>query len=135
MKTQTRILLGLSALIFGAVACYGVLEFSSDYILRARDSEAKTVLSSYATAQRAFFTEYQRYSNDAQAIGYSPEGKLRGKLYTYREELPSKVVSLISRDQEPFINQDGFRVLYVMDQDDEIRIFSIDQNKVVSRLK
>lgn len=135
MKTKTRIFLGISISIFGAIACFSFLEFYSEYILKARDSEAKTNLSSYAMAQDAFFKEYQRYSKDTESIGYSQEGNLRGRLYISRESLPAEVVRLISLDQEPFVDQNAFRVLYVMGSGSEIRVFSIDQNKVVSRLK
>lgn len=135
MKKQTRVLLGLCILIFGAVAGYSFLQFFSESILRARDSEAKTILSSYVSAQDAFFTEYHSYSKKPEAIGYSPEGKLRGKLYTSRDELPAEVSRLIYQNQEPYIDQNSFRVLYVMGEGSDIRIFSVDQKKVFSRLR
>jgi hypothetical protein len=135
MKKQTRVLVGLCILVFGAIACYSFLQFFSEYILRARDSEAKTVLSSYVAAQNAFFTEYHSYSKQAEAIGYSAEGKLSGKLYTSRDDLPAEVSRLIYQSQEPYIAQDSFRVLYVMGEGSDIRIFSVDQKKVFSRLR
>lgn len=47
------------------------------YMAKARQSEAKTQLSSLYTAEKAFFAEYTAYDSRFQAIGYSPEGKLR----------------------------------------------------------
>lgn len=44
---------------------------------KARQSEAKTQLSSLYTAQKAFFAEYTAYDSRFQATGYSPEGNLR----------------------------------------------------------
>lgn len=47
------------------------------YMAKARQSEAKTQLSSLYTAEKAFFAEYTAYDSRFGAIGYSPEGKLR----------------------------------------------------------
>lgn len=47
------------------------------YMAKARQSEAKTQLSSLYTAEKAFFAEYTAYDARFAAIGYSPEGKLR----------------------------------------------------------
>jgi type IV pilus assembly protein PilA len=47
------------------------------YMAKARQSEAKTQLSSLYTAEKAFFAEYTAYDPRFLAIGYSPEGKLR----------------------------------------------------------
>ena len=47
------------------------------YMAKARQSEAKTQLSSLYTAEKAFNAEYAAYDNRFGAIGYSPEGNLR----------------------------------------------------------
>lgn len=47
------------------------------YMAKARQSEAKTQLSSLYTAEKAFFAEYTAYDPRFLAVGYSPEGKLR----------------------------------------------------------
>ncbi|NUN04827.1 MAG: prepilin-type N-terminal cleavage/methylation domain-containing protein [Bdellovibrio sp.] len=47
------------------------------YMAKARQSEAKTMLSSLYTSEKAFFAEYNAYHSKFQAIGYSPEGQLR----------------------------------------------------------
>lgn len=47
------------------------------YMAKARQSEAKTQLSSLYTAEKAFYAEYTAYHSMFGAIGYSPEGKLR----------------------------------------------------------
>lgn len=47
------------------------------YMAKARQSEAKTQLSSLYTAEKAFYAEYAAYHTMFGAIGYSPEGKLR----------------------------------------------------------
>lgn len=47
------------------------------YMAKARQSEAKTQLSSLYTAEKAFYAEYTTYDNRFGAIGYSPEGLLR----------------------------------------------------------
>jgi len=47
------------------------------YMAKARQSEAKTQLSSLYTAEKAFYAEYTAYDNRFGAVGYSPEGKLR----------------------------------------------------------
>lgn len=47
------------------------------YMAKARQSEAKTQLSSLYTAEKAFYAEYTAYDSRFGTIGYSPEGKLR----------------------------------------------------------
>lgn len=47
------------------------------YMAKARQTEAKTNLSSVYTAEKAFFAEYNSYSARFESIGYSPEGQLR----------------------------------------------------------
>ncbi|MBS1970783.1 MAG: prepilin-type N-terminal cleavage/methylation domain-containing protein [Bdellovibrionales bacterium] len=47
------------------------------YMAKARQSEAKTQLSSLYTAEKAFFAEYTAYHSMFGAVGYSPEGRLR----------------------------------------------------------
>jgi type IV pilus assembly protein PilA len=47
------------------------------YMAKARQSEAKTQLSSLYTAEKAFYAEYTAYHGMFGAVGYSPEGKLR----------------------------------------------------------
>jgi type IV pilus assembly protein PilA len=47
------------------------------YMAKARQSEAKTQLSSLYTAEKAFFAEYTAFDQRFGAVGYSPEGRLR----------------------------------------------------------
>lgn len=47
------------------------------YIAKARQSEAKTGLSSLYTSEKAFYAEYNAYHSAFAAVGYSPEGQLR----------------------------------------------------------
>jgi len=47
------------------------------YMAKARQSEAKTQLSSLYTSEKAFFAEYTAYDSRFGSIGYSPEGSLR----------------------------------------------------------
>ncbi len=47
------------------------------YMAKARQSEAKTQLSSLYTAEKAFFAEYTAFDERFAALGYSPEGNLR----------------------------------------------------------
>lgn len=47
------------------------------YMAKARQSEAKTQLSSLYTAEKAFYAEYTAYDARFGAVGYSPEGRLR----------------------------------------------------------
>ncbi|MGZ3773190.1 MAG: type IV pilin protein [Pseudobdellovibrionaceae bacterium] len=47
------------------------------YMAKARQTEAKTNLSSLYTAEKAFLAEYNTYTGGFQVIGYTPEGNLR----------------------------------------------------------
>nr|BFD59019.1 hypothetical protein CKG001_11260 [Bdellovibrio sp. CKG001] len=62
--------------IIGVLASIAVPQVNK-YIAKARQSEAKTTLSSIYTSEKAFFAEYSAYHDMFGAIGYSPEGKLR----------------------------------------------------------
>lgn len=62
--------------IIGVLASIAVPSVNK-YIAKARQSEAKTALSSIYTSEKAFYAEYTGYHSMFGAIGYSPEGKLR----------------------------------------------------------
>lgn len=47
------------------------------YMAKARQTEAKTNLSSLYTSEKAFFAEYNIYDSRFSAVGYTPEGQLR----------------------------------------------------------
>lgn len=64
------------------VAIIGVLSTMAipniqKYIAKARQSEAKTNLSSLYTGEKAFFAEYNTFDSRFAAVGYTPEGQLR----------------------------------------------------------
>lgn len=62
--------------IIGVLAALAVPQVNK-YIAKARQSEAKTMLSSIYTSEKAFYAEYSAYHAMFGAIGYSPEGRLR----------------------------------------------------------
>ncbi len=62
--------------IIGVLASLAVPQVNK-YIAKARQSEAKTMLSSIYTSEKAFYAEYSAYHSMFGAIGYSPEGRLR----------------------------------------------------------
>jgi type IV pilus assembly protein PilA len=62
--------------IIGVLASIAVPAVNK-YIAKARQSEAKTSLSSLYTSEKAFYAEYTAYHSAFQAVGYSPEGKMR----------------------------------------------------------
>ncbi|AHI05395.1 fimbrial protein pilA [Bdellovibrio bacteriovorus W] len=47
------------------------------YIAKARQSEAKTNLSSLYTSEKAFYSEYNTYDGRFVVVGFTPEGSLR----------------------------------------------------------
>ncbi|KHD89305.1 MAG: pilus assembly protein PilA [Bdellovibrio sp. ArHS] len=62
--------------IIGILAAIAVPSVNK-YMAKARQSEAKTNLSSLYTAEKAFYAEYNTYDSRFAAIGYTPEGSLR----------------------------------------------------------
>lgn len=62
--------------ILAAIAIPNFIKFQA----RSKQSEAKTNLKALFTAQKAFFSEKDRYSNFGNEIGFSPE---RGNRYGY----------------------------------------------------
>ncbi|WP_374032443.1 type IV pilin protein [Bdellovibrio bacteriovorus] len=65
--------------IIGVLASIAVPSINK-YLAKARQSEAKTNLSSLYTSEKAFYAEYTAYHAAFSAIGYTPEGKLRYNL-------------------------------------------------------
>jgi type IV pilus assembly protein PilA len=62
--------------IIGVLASIAVPAVNK-YIAKARQSEAKTNLSSLYTSEKAFYAEYTAFDPRFAAVGYSPEGQLR----------------------------------------------------------
>lgn len=65
--------------IIGILSAIAIPQINK-YMARARQTEAKTNLSSVYTANKAFYAEYNIYDNHFDVIGYRPEGKLRYNL-------------------------------------------------------
>ncbi len=62
--------------IIGILAAIAVPNVTK-YMMKARQSEAKTNLAAIYSAEKALFVEYNGYSTRFSAIGYAPEGQLR----------------------------------------------------------
>lgn len=62
--------------IIGILAAVAVPSVNK-YMAKARQSEAKTNLSSLYTSEKAFYAEYNTYDTRFAAVGYAPEGQLR----------------------------------------------------------
>ncbi len=62
--------------IIGVLAAIAVPNIQK-YLAKARQTEAKTNLSSLYTSEKAFYAEYSAYHGMFEAVGYSPEGQLR----------------------------------------------------------
>ena len=62
--------------IIGILASIAVPTFNS-FRAKSRQAEAKTLLSSLYTGQKAFFAEWSMYFGDFRDIGFTPEGQLR----------------------------------------------------------
>lgn len=62
--------------IIGILAAVAVPSVNK-YMAKARQSEAKTNLSSLFTSEKAFYAEYNTYDSRFAAVGYSPEGQIR----------------------------------------------------------
>ena len=62
--------------IIGILASIAVPSINK-YMAKARQSEAKTNLGSLYTAEKAFAAEYTRFHSAFQAVGFSPEGRMR----------------------------------------------------------
>lgn len=134
MKKQNLVRISLFALILGAVVCFGLLEYGGPYMEKARESEAKTQLSSFATAANAFYAAYNEYTPDYKSIGYYPEGKLRGKMYFSAEQLPIDVAAKVPESEKPYFAKDSYRVIYVMGSGEEMKVFAVDNKKVIRRV-
>lgn len=62
--------------IIGILAAVAIPNFTQ-FQRKARQSEARGLLSSYFTTEKAFFAEWNEYAGDFGSIGFNPEGQLR----------------------------------------------------------
>lgn len=62
--------------IIGILASIAIPSINK-YMAKARQSEAKTNLSSLYTSEKAFFAEYNVFDSRFAAVGFTPEGQLR----------------------------------------------------------
>src|SRR5437868_13486691 len=130
MKKKTKVILGLFSALAGCMLCFFIIQGME----QARESEAKTQLSSLVTAQAAFHAEYGQFSEDFEKIGYSPEGRLRGQIFLTKEKLPPQILSKLPEEALPFVGKDSFRFIYVMGSGDNYSCFTIDEKKTYKRV-
>ncbi|MGE0633546.1 MAG: type IV pilin protein [Pseudobdellovibrionaceae bacterium] len=62
--------------IIGILATVAVPQVQK-FIAKSRQSEARSMLGTYYTAEKTFFAEYTAYWHGFQQIGFNPEGLLR----------------------------------------------------------
>ena len=78
MKSQkgfSLIELMVVVVIIGILATVGIPQYQK-FQMKAKRSEAKSLLSAMYTAQKAFFAEWNQYYSDFDAVGYGLEGNL-----------------------------------------------------------
>lgn len=61
--------------IVGILGSFAIPNFSS-FIRKAREAEAKMLLSSLYTVEKAYYLQYEAYSSVLDAIGFSPTGEV-----------------------------------------------------------
>src|SRR6266849_8454536 len=76
----TLIELMIVVAIIGILAALAIPNFIR-FQARSKQGEAKSNLKSMFTAERSFYQEKDRYSNQVDEIGFAPE---RGNRYIYR---------------------------------------------------
>lgn len=78
MKNQkgfSLIELMMVVVIIGILATVGIPQYQK-FQMKAKQSEAKSLLSGMFTAQKAFFAEWNQYYSDFDAVGYGLDGNL-----------------------------------------------------------
>lgn len=76
MEGFTLIELMIVVAIIGILAAIAIPNFLN-YQCKAKQSEAKTLLGNIATAEEAYFTEYDTYKGVLGAIGFASKGDER----------------------------------------------------------
>lgn len=107
-----------------------------EYMNKARETEILTNIASLVTAEEAYFQEHKSYSADTKAIGYAPEGNLRGALYLTYEEVPADIQKLLSEEEKPFVSGDRYRILGVFkDGKTEVILFVKENGQAIKRIE
>jgi len=110
------------------LTCFALWKFIGiPYVRKANESEALTNLASLISALEAYHREYGSYSSDYRALGYSPEGKLRSKIYMTMDGAPQNLKLRLSPDEMPLISKDNYRIIAVFDETS--KIFIKEKNK------
>jgi hypothetical protein len=120
------LLLAAVALLLVLVA---MVPFIGPYLEEARDSEAKAMLTLYYSSQKSYYSAHQEYAEKFESMAFSPEGDLRGQLFTNAENIPQKLRAIMPNDCIPFIEKAHFRVLYLMKGEGEAKFFTINEDK------
>lgn len=114
----------------------------TNFLAKAKRTEAYVNLSSIATAQKAYFAEHGKYTKNLRNLGWKPEGDYNysygfadgseGSNY-YLGKAKGSAADL-SRSQ---INDDGFIICAAgdIDNDGKCDVISIDQNNKISILE
>ena len=79
------------AVAFGACSCIGVLAAIAipnflKFQGRSKQAECRTQLKGAYVAERGYYTEHNRYSENPEELGYAPEGKRSVMLFGHDAE-------------------------------------------------
>lgn len=74
--------------IIGILAAVAIPNFAK-FQRKAKQSEAKGLLTGAFTATKSFFAEWNIYNGDFQMIGYAPEGQLKTNINTVGRVTPT----------------------------------------------
>lgn len=112
IKTAVAIVLICAGMSFLWWKIYG-----TDLVDKAHLSEIKTNLASLITAEEAYYQEYSKYTSDLQAIGYSPEGQLRGIFFLDASKVPQEYKDRLMPADLPYVEKDDYQVLIAYKED------------------
>lgn len=119
--------------------CVGLIIFSvfiynigSAFLRKAHQSEVRVSMGTIVKALEVYHKENSKYASDFQALGYSPEGKIKYQVYLAADQICPEVRKTLKESQLPFANVQSYRIVAI--GDGSILVKDKDQGIVLEKL-
>lgn len=125
-----RFNVGYLFLVFFIVAGLGasLLPSITRVVEKAKDSEARVLISTLEKALNAHFEEYKKYSQDLEAIGFGAKDSQVFTIYLDMGRVSDEIAKHLNASERPFVTDSSYRILVVVRDLGQNKIFIKDKN-------